>query len=178
MPLLALWLLAVTKLHRHHFEFPIGLPEQLSGFLLTGLAKGVKKGHSVFYGGKMSPAVARAATRLLETQRADQRLHQRYPIILKVEYKLLIKGRVERLGSGRTMNISSGGIFFESDEPLPTRGRIELAMEWPFLLEGVCALKLVMRGRIVRHDPKGVAVQIAKHEFRTAGTRAGSHPTK
>jgi hypothetical protein len=154
------------------------LAGRFDGFLLTGLTKGVKKGHSLFYGGKMSPALARAAARLLETQRADQRLHQRYPIILKVEYKLLKKGRVERLGSGRTMNISSGGIFFESDEPLPTRGRIELAMEWPFLLEGVCALKLVMRGRIVRHDPKGIAVQIAQHEFRTAGTRAGSHPTK
>ncbi len=46
----------------------------------------------------MSPALVRTAVRLLE--RADQRLHQRYPITLKVEYKLLKKGRVERLGTG------------------------------------------------------------------------------
>ena len=123
----------------------------------------------------MSPALARVAVRLPH-DRADQRLNQRYPIALKVEYKLLKKGRVARLGSGRTMNISSGGIYFEVDEPLPARGRIELAMEWPFLLEGVCALKLVMRGRIVRNDTRGVAVQIVKHEFRTAGVRSASHP--
>jgi PilZ domain len=125
----------------------------------------------------MSPALARVAVRLLENHRADQRLHQRYPITLKVEYKLLKKGRVERVGSGRTMNMSSGGIFFESDDPLPLRGRVELAMEWPFLLEGVCALKLVMRGRIVRSETNGIAVQIQQHEFRTAGVRSLSHPT-
>ena len=125
----------------------------------------------------MSPALARVGARLLQTDRADQRLHQRYPITLKVEYKLLKKGRVALLGSGRTMNISSGGIYFEADEPLPARGRIELAMEWPFLLQGVCALKLVMRGRIVRNDAYGVAVQMTQHEFRTAGVRSVSQPT-
>jgi hypothetical protein len=119
----------------------------------------------------MSPALARDAVRLLEKHDADKRLHQRYPIILNVEYKVLIKGRVERFGSGRTRNISSGGIFFEVDEVLPAQGKIELAMDWPFLLEGVCALKLVMRGRIVRSDTEGIAVKIAHHEFRTAGTR-------
>ncbi len=126
----------------------------------------------------MSPALARAAARLLlETHRTDQRLHQRYPIALKVEYKLLKKGRVDRLGSGRTMNISSGGILFEADNPLPTHSQVELAVEWPFLLEGVCALKLVMRGRIVRSDTKGIAVQIQHHEFRTAGARPLRGPT-
>src|SRR5579863_1878243 len=122
----------------------------------------------------MSPALGRIAVQRLETNPAEQRLHQRYPIVLKIEYKLLKKGRVEVFGTGRTMNISSGGIFFEADDPLPVYGRVELAMEWPFLLEGVCALKLVMRGRIVRKDTSGIAVQIARHEFRTAGVRAMS----
>ncbi|HLK18728.1 MAG TPA: PilZ domain-containing protein [Bryobacteraceae bacterium] len=124
----------------------------------------------------MSPALARDAVRLLENRNADQRLHHRYPIILNVEYKLLVKGKVERLGSGRSRNISSGGIFFEVQENLPAQGRIELAMDWPFLLEGVCALKLVMRGRIVRTDATGIAVKIAHHEFRTAGTRSRQRP--
>jgi len=122
----------------------------------------------------MSPALGRIAAQRLETNRAEQRLHQRYPIVLKIEYKLLKKGRIEVFGTGRTMNISSGGIFLEADDTLPAYGRVELAMEWPFLLEGVCALKLVMRGRIVRKDTSGIAVQIARHEFRTAGARAMS----
>jgi hypothetical protein len=120
----------------------------------------------------MFPALARVSARLSENHHADQRSHQRYPIILKIEYKLMKRGRVERLGSGRTKNISSGGIFFESDDSLPSGGRLELAMDWPFLLEGVCALKLVMRCRIVRSDTNGIAVKIVHHEFRTAGVRS------
>jgi hypothetical protein len=154
------------------------LQRQSDDFLLTELAKGdIKTSFRIFSGGAMPPALARTAVRLLETHRADQRLHQRYPIELKVEYKLLKKGRVERLGNGRTTNISSGGIFFETGDTLPVQGRIELAMEWPFLLEGVCALKLVMRGRIVRKETTGIAVKIANHEFRTAGVRSLPRPT-
>jgi hypothetical protein len=44
-------------------------------------------------------------------------------------------------------------------------------LSWPFLLEGVCPLKLVMKGQIVRSDVRGVAIQYNYHEFRTAGSR-------
>jgi hypothetical protein len=98
-------------------------------------------------------------------------LNERYPITLELQYKLLSGGRVEQLGVGRTLNVSSGGVLFESDDLLPAGGPIELAMNWPFLLEGICSLKLVMRGRIVRCDPnsKAAAVKAEYHEFRTAG---------
>jgi hypothetical protein len=108
---------------------------------------------------------------LPDAKRSEQRLNGRYPITLELQYKLLSKGRVERLGIGRTLNISSGGVLFESDDLLPAGGLIELAMKWPFLLEGICSLKLVMRGRIVRSDAnsKAAAVKGEYHEFRTAG---------
>lgn len=104
--------------------------------------------------------------------RPDQRLHRRYPITLKVEYKLINKGRVERIGTGQTVNISSGGILFEPDTPLPANGPIELVLDWPFLLDKVCGLKLVMRGRIVRRDGNGIAIEARQHEFRTSGARS------
>jgi hypothetical protein len=81
---------------------------------------------------------------------------------------LLSKGRVARLGSGTTLNISSGGVFFETDDSLPSTGIVELSMKWPFLLDGSCGLKLVMRGRIVRSDAKVTAIRAEFHEFRTA----------
>jgi hypothetical protein len=111
--------------------------------------------------------------------RNDQRLNGRYPITLELQYKLLNKGRVEHLGIGKTLNISSGGVLFETDERLPSGGPIELSMSWPFLLEGVCNLKLVMRGRIVRYDAnsKVIAVKAEYHEFRTAGVRAAKSRT-
>lgn len=120
----------------------------------------------------MSPAPAEARTaKLFEIVPREQRSHQRYPIRLEAEYKLVKKGQVEQ-GFGRTLNISSSGVFFEVTSPLPSSGQIELLLNWPFLLEGVCPLKLVMRGRIVRNDGRGVAIRFKHHEFRTAGARA------
>jgi hypothetical protein len=106
-------------------------------------------------------------------QQTDQRTRGRYPIALELQYKVLRGGRVEQTGTGRTRNISSGGVLFETDEQLPRRGRVELAMQWPFLLQGVCGLKLVMRGKIVRsgEDSRVTAVQAEFREFRTAGVR-------
>ena len=108
-----------------------------------------------------------------ETHSGDQRLNGRYPITLDLQYKLLNKGRVEH-GVGRTLNISSGGVLFEADGFLPPTGPIELALSWPFLLEGICNLKLVMRGRIVRCDTssRSIAVKAEYHEFHTAGVRS------
>lgn len=123
-----------------------------------------------------APAFARFA-RLLDGNRGDPRAHRRYPVSLNVTYKLLNKGRVERVGSGQTLDVSSGGACFECADTLPAEGAIELVINWPCLLEGVCPLKLVMRGRIVRVDGRRIAVQAQQHEFRTAGVRAThAHP--
>ena len=107
----------------------------------------------------------------LQNVLSELRTHQRYPIELEMEYRLLSKGRSERLGSGKTRNISSGGVLFEVADSPPEGGSIEVMLNWPFLLEGVCPLRLVMRGRIVRSDTRGVAIQSKFHEFRTAGSR-------
>jgi len=106
---------------------------------------------------------------LLEARRRDRRAHHRYPIRLDVEYKLQKKGRVILHGIGRTLNISSGGAFLAVNDSLEIGGLIELAINWPLLLDGFCPLKLKIRGLIVRSDINGIAVEIQHHEFRTAG---------
>jgi len=116
----------------------------------------------------MSPAsILQNAVQPLENPRSDQRVHRRYPISLDVQYKLGDKGQAAKFGTGRTLNISSGGIFFGTSGPLPTGGAIELLMRWPLLLDGGCPLKLVVRGKVVRSDASGTAVQALSHEFRT-----------
>lgn len=109
-------------------------------------------------------------------RREDQRSKSRYPIGLELQYKLFRGSRVERTGSGRTLNISSNGVLFETDHPLPERGTMELALKWPFLLNDACGLKLVMRGRIVRSEANGsaTAVCMESHEFRTSGLRVAN----
>jgi hypothetical protein len=120
----------------------------------------------------MSPAPVLIRTgSLADTYRVDQRSHRRYPIGLNLEYKLLKRGRVGCSGFGKVLNISSRGVLFEAHEDLRAIGRIEVTIPWPFQLDGVCPLKLVMRGRIVRSDGNKIAIISEHHEFRTSGAR-------
>ena len=100
----------------------------------------------------------------------DHRMHVRFPIGMELRYKVA-QGPS---GFGRTVDISSGGLLFETDEDLPVSDAvdIELALKWPCLLNRQCALKLIVKGYIVRRDRRRIAVKIRHHEFRTAGARA------
>jgi PilZ domain len=117
---------------------------------------------------KMSPASILAHHGpLLKNLRLERRLHQRYPIALDLRYNLADERQITCLGSGRTLNISTGGILFETKDPLPSSGEIDLALDWPRLLDHGCPLKLLVRGRIVRSDERGTAVRMLRHDFRT-----------
>jgi hypothetical protein len=109
-----------------------------------------------------------------DSQTIEHRANRRYPIALPLQYKLIAKGRVQRLGFGRTINISSHGVLIECDDPVPARGQMEL--NWPFPIQSVCALNLIMRGRIVRKREKTVALKTVFQEFRTAGRSALGEP--
>ncbi|HLG96288.1 MAG TPA: PilZ domain-containing protein [Bryobacteraceae bacterium] len=102
----------------------------------------------------------------------ERRSHERFPINLSADFRIIRRGRVHALGSARTVNIASGGVLLEADERLSAGALIELLISWPLRLEGVCPLKLVMLGRIVRSDREGVAVKTKHHEFRTSAIRA------
>jgi len=103
----------------------------------------------------------------------DLRIHRRYPIVLAVQYKWNLERKTAQSGVGTTINISRGGVLFRGDERPPVESQIVLAMSWPVSLED-CALKLVMRGRVVRSASETTAVRIAQYEFRTAGGRSAS----
>lgn len=101
----------------------------------------------------------------------ELRSHRRYPIALAVQYKWSHSRRPQQLGSGTTINISSGGVLFRGTEIPPVQSVIELALNWPVSLDE-CALKLVMRGRVVRNASEATAVCVMQYEFRTASSRA------
>jgi hypothetical protein len=105
------------------------------------------------------------------THRTDQRLHRRYPIVLDAKFELFSEGRVELLGYARTLNISTGGVLLSTNDSLPAGRSIKVAMNWPLLLQGVCQLRLIICGHIVRSDGTRIAVHSTHHEFRTAGVR-------
>jgi len=115
----------------------------------------------------MSPTLAQVSRASSFETDDDRRSHRRYPIVLEVEYKVLKRHQVVERGSGFTQNISSSGVLFEANDTLRSTGAIELALHWPFLLDGVHPLRLVIKGRVIRNHGHGkrIAVRIKHYEF-------------
>lgn len=101
----------------------------------------------------------------------ERRSHQRFPIALDADYRILRRGRVDGLGSARTINIASRGVLLQADTSLTAGSPIELLINWPLRLQGVCPLRLFISGRVIRSDSRGVAIEAKHHEFRTSGIR-------
>lgn len=100
---------------------------------------------------------------------SDRRADRRYDVTLDVRWTIVHRKRVLYSGTGRTVNFSSGGILFETDDP-PAVGRtIEMAIAWPVPLEETVPLRLVIQASVVRTAGRHVAVSIQRYEFRTAG---------
>ncbi len=105
-----------------------------------------------------------------QSDRADRRAADRYPIERDVRYKVLSKKSPDEVGTGTTINMSSSGVLFTTEHLLVPGKRLELAISWPAQLNGKCALKLVAKGRVVRYEQGRAAIQIQQYEFRTQGS--------
>ena len=101
----------------------------------------------------------------------DRRVHARYPMDLPVHFKIVKEGRCYHSGDARTLDLSSRGIAFASGEIIEKGTEIELAVNWPVLLNGSCAIKLVAFGHVVRSEMGLTCVEMTRHEFRTLGSR-------
>ena len=101
----------------------------------------------------------------------ERRIKRRFTIDQEVKYKMLYGQRIAETGVGRTMNISSGGVWFSTENMLTSGMPVELSMSWPVLLNDSCPMKLMIYGCVVRSNEKGAAVAIERYEFRTQGSR-------
>jgi hypothetical protein len=99
----------------------------------------------------------------------DRRRDRRYEIVLDTQWKLIRRRKVLDGGSGRTVDVSSGGVLIETGRPLPVGLNLEVSIAWPVLLHNAAPLQLVVAGRIVRSQGNLVAIRTVQHEFRTAG---------
>ena len=98
----------------------------------------------------------------------ERRAAMRFGIQQEVLYKILDQRiAAPESGAGITLDISSGGVLFETEQRLRLGKRVELAMNWPVPLEGGCLLKFVAVGRIVRAEDNRAAMVIEQYEFRT-----------
>jgi hypothetical protein len=102
----------------------------------------------------------------------DRRSKRRFSIAQDVKYRLLYGERIGEAGSGKTLNISSGGVCFTTDAQLSPGLPVELAIQWPALLRGTVPLRLVTYGIVVRSWSHSAVATIDRYEFRTQGARA------
>jgi PilZ domain len=107
----------------------------------------------------------------MEAIHQDRRDDRRYSIELDLRYKVIARTRVQLNGAGRTLNMSSGGILFNTDQSLPLGAFVELSIHWPVLLQNTCPLTLLVVGRVVRFENSTVAVKISRYEFMTRSGR-------
>ena len=99
----------------------------------------------------------------------DRRAAARFPIERDIRYRVLSSKGQETSGTGRTLNMSSGGLLFTAGNALIAGRSVEVSVSWPVQLNAKCGLRLVARGRIVRFEQGKAALQILQYEFRTQG---------
>jgi len=115
-----------------------------------------------------------------EKRASERRNHARFPCRLAITYQTLESPIRSGQGASETLNISSKGILFTSDERFETGQLVQVSLDWPARLENQVPLKLVAEGRVVRSAEGKTAMTIDKYEFRTrrAGPATPSAPLK
>ena len=103
----------------------------------------------------------------------ERRTNSRYPLDLSVRFRL-ISPASSLSGTGRTVNLSAGGLLLAtqgvvSGNEISAGARLEISIEWPVLLDGRIPLQLFAVGWVVRGGATNFAVVFQHHQFRTMG---------
>jgi len=97
----------------------------------------------------------------------ERRAKKRFVMEREIRYKVLEQDKIIAVGNGKTLNLSSNGVAFVTENELPPGAFIELSIAWPALLENRCPLQLIGFGRVLRSAGDTVAATLEQYEFRT-----------
>ena len=106
-----------------------------------------------------------------EVIHGDRRTERRYAHEMELRFTYQTEG-VTELGHGRTVDLSRRAILFATATPPPEGAEVELRIAWPFLLQNVCPLELVVCGKAMTTSPRGTVLTMHRYEFRTCGERS------
>lgn len=101
----------------------------------------------------------------------DRRGERRYAYEMELQFSYTLNG-LRHFGSGLTVDLSRGAVRFVADDPPPEGIEVELRIAWPYLLQNVCPLELMVRGKVQSVSDRGIVLSMARHEFRTCGQRS------
>jgi hypothetical protein len=104
--------------------------------------------------------------RLLDAS-LERRSNPRFPVTMMVRYAASDRLVSVAACTGRTIDLSSSGLSFTADAPLPVGLRLDVVIDWPFLRDRAVPVQLIASGVVVRTNGTVAALQIQRHEFRT-----------
>lgn len=101
----------------------------------------------------------------MEKIHGDRRSSRRYPMALKLRYRVFQAKETLHSGCGTTCDLSSGGISFHAGELLPAGLAVELLIEWPATAPDGDGTTLVSVGYVVRSERGKTAMRAVSYEF-------------
>ena len=96
----------------------------------------------------------------------EWRSHPRFKLNLELQFSYR-RGNRTWHGTGRTRDFSDKVICFESDQELPRGAQLELCIAWPFALQGLLPLDMIVHGALVRQQNSLAVLRLENFEFRT-----------
>ena len=97
----------------------------------------------------------------------DRRASIRFPLALELRYTVSRRHAPVATGVGRLIDLSSSGLRFVGQGPLDPGEKLDVAINWPVLLDERVQLQLIATGVVAWSSATEVAMQIQRHDFRT-----------
>ncbi|MBV9506110.1 MAG: PilZ domain-containing protein [Acidobacteriia bacterium] len=102
------------------------------------------------------------------TESNERRAHGRFAMAAPMSYESLGSIGDSCRGEGRIVNLSSGGLLFQSRGTFRPGMTLEFHVPWPGPSGRVPRLRLRITGSVVRVDGSLIAVAITSYEFQAA----------
>jgi PilZ domain len=112
-------------------------------------------------------------------RKPERRQAERFSIKRSVRYLVVSADPLEMLGHGKTVNMSSCGILFTTEQVLARGMTVQVEVDWPVKLRGTVPLQLFIVGSVVRSEKGKVSLaglEIVRWKFRTTSTSIKRSP--
>ena len=90
----------------------------------------------------------------------ERRLNRRYKIGLAIQFRVSEDRNLSRWRTGRTCDMSTGGVIFRCGRPLPVNAHIEMVIHWPAKHDNRYPICLRAAGHVVRSHGRMMAVRM------------------
>jgi hypothetical protein len=104
--------------------------------------------------------------------RLERRGSTRFSLNLELRYRVSESPAPVAAGCGHTIDLSSSGLRFVAQSPLEPGQILDVAIDWPVLLDGGVPLQLIAAGVVVWNKGTETAMRIQRHELRTGRVRS------